>query len=88
MSLYVVQPRVINVDAFQVVTIVPHLESAFQAFGSGTLEMIAAQATVTNHAKQLNVGAKIARLLLIDVQQMKVKCFCCKIQIKTPRPAT
>ena len=61
-SLYVVRPRVISVDAFQVMTIVPHLESAFPTFGSVTQEMIATKATVTNHAKQLKFGAKIARL--------------------------
>jgi len=50
------------VDAFQVMTIVTHLESAFPTFGSVTQEMIATKATATNHAKQLKVSAKIARL--------------------------
>ena len=67
------RPRVISVDAFQVMTIVPHLESAFPTFGSVTQEMIASQATVTNHAKQLKLSAKIARLYLIDVKLMKIK---------------
>ena len=79
---------VISVDAFQVMTIVAHLESAFQTFGSVTQEMIVSLATVTNHAKQLQLGAKNARLWSIDVQQTKAKCFCCKIQTKTPQPAT
>ena len=56
------RPRVISVDAFQVMTIVPHLESAFPTFGSVTQEMIASQATVMNHAKQLKLSAKIVRL--------------------------
>ena len=46
-------------DAFQVMTIVPHLESAFPTFGSVTQEMIATKATVTNHAKQLKLSVKI-----------------------------
>ena len=50
-SLHVMQRRVISVDAFQVMTIVLYLESAFPAFGLVTQEMIASQATVTNHAK-------------------------------------
>jgi len=53
---------VISVDAFQVMTIIPNRESAFPTFGSVTQEMIVSQATVTNHAKQLKFGAKIARL--------------------------
>ena len=61
-SLYVVLPRVISVDAFQVMTIVLHLENVFPTFGSVTQEMIASQATVTKHAKQLQLGAKNARL--------------------------
>ena len=40
-EFYVVRHRVISVDAFQVMTIVPHLESAFPTFGSVTQEMTA-----------------------------------------------
>ena len=61
-NLYVVRPRVMSVDAFQEVTIVPHLESAFRKVGSVTQEMIASQAAVTNHAKQLKFDAEISRL--------------------------
>jgi len=53
---------VISADAFQVMTIVPYLESAFPKFGLVTQKMIATQATVTNHVKQLKFGAKIVRL--------------------------
>ena len=88
MSLYVVGHRVISVDAFQVMTIVPYLESAFPTFGSVTQGMIVKQVTVTNHATQLKPGAKIARLSLINVQQTKAKCFWCKIRIKTIPLAT
>jgi len=80
MRLCVVQPRVLSVDAIMVMAVVPHLESAFSTFGSVTQEMIASQSTETHHAKQLKFVAKIARISLINVQQMKVKCFAAKFQ--------
>jgi len=61
-SLYVMRRRVICVDAFQVMTIVLHLESAFPTFGLVTEAMIASQVTVTNHVKQLKFSANYARL--------------------------